>query len=122
MKLPHRMTEAVARNLAEIDRISIVRISPDLPQASGATSVGVTGRALTTPRHPTAIGVSLVLHPDVREVRFCEITSAVRGYGGRLVDAVPAVLPEEWTGVPLTDWSEGFWEEISRRRPNWVVC
>ena len=82
MKVAHPVVGAIARNLAEIDRISIVRISPDFLQASSETTGGRTRKPITTPGHPTAIGVSLILDLDLQEVQFYEITSAVRGYGG----------------------------------------
>lgn len=121
VKVIHPVVTAIARNLAEIDRISIVRISPGLLQASSETIGGGTGRPVTTPGHPTAIGVSLILDLDLQELRFHEITSAVRGYGGRMVDAVLRGLPEGWNGVVLMDWSSGFWEEMGRRHGNLMI-
>ena len=120
-RVVHPAVDAIARNLAEIDRISIVRISPGFLRASSETTGGVSGKPVTTPGHPTAIGVSLILDPDLQEVQFYEITSAVRGYGGRMVDAVLRDLPGGWTGVVLMDWSSGFWERMEGRHGNLVI-
>jgi hypothetical protein len=121
VKVVHPVVGAIARNLAEIDRISIVRISPDLLQASSETAGGGIGTPVTNPGHPTAIGVSLILDLDLQEVQFYEITSAVRGYGGRMVNAVLRDLPGGWNGFVLMDWSSGFWEKMGLRHGNLVI-
>lgn len=121
VRVVHPVVGVIAANLAGIDRITIVRISPDLLQASSESIGSAVERPVTTPGHPTAIGVSLILDFDVREVQFHEMTSAVRGYGARMVDAVLRDLPEGWTGVVLTDWSSGFWERMAERHANLMV-
>ena len=121
VKVLHPAVGAIARNLADIDRISFVRVSPGLLQASSETSGGIIRNPITTPGHPTAIGVSLILDLDLQEVQFYEMTSAVRGYGGRMVDAVLRDLPAGWHGVVLMDWSSGFWEKMGRRHGNLVI-
>lgn len=121
VEVVHPVVGVIATNLSEIDRISIVRISPGLLQASSESTGTAVQRPVTTPGHPTAIGVSLILDLDVREVQFYEITSAVRGYRGRMVDAVLRDLPEGWTGVVLMDWSSGFWERMAARHANLML-
>lgn len=117
----HPVVAAIAGELARIDEISVVRISPDLLSASSETTGGVGGNPVTTPGHPTAIGISLIPHPGLREVLFHEITSAVRGHGGRMVEAVLGALPDGWVGVVLMDWSSGFWDVMARRHGNLVI-
>lgn len=121
VKIIHPAVDAVASNLAEIDRILIVRISPGLLRASSETTGGIVENPVTTPGHPTAIGISLILDLDLRELQFYEITSAARGYGGRMVDAVLRDLPAGWNGVVLMDWSSGFWKRMGERHGNLVV-
>ncbi len=117
----HPVVGEIARKLAGIDRIRLVRISPGLLRASSETTGGITGSPVTTPGHPAAIGVSLILDLDLHEVQFHEITSAVRGYGGRMVNAVLGAVPAGWHGVVLMDWSSGFWEAMVRRHRNLVI-
>jgi len=120
-KVIHPVVGEIAHRLAGIDVISVVRISPGLVRASSETTGGVIRRPITTPGHPTAVGVSLISDPDLHEVLFHEITSAVRGYGGRMVAAVLGALPEGWNGVVVMDWSSGFWESMRERHGNLVL-
>jgi len=70
---------------------------------------------VTKPGHSTAIEVSLILEEDREEIRFYEITSAVKGYGSKMVEAVLKALPRKWRAVIVMDWSGGFWKEMRRR-------
>lgn len=70
---------------------------------------------VTKPGHPTAIGVSLILEEDREEIQFYEITSAVKGYGSRMVEAVLSALPRQWKAIVVMDWSDGFWKVMRRR-------
>jgi hypothetical protein len=72
-------------------------------------------RPVTQVGHPIAIGVSLILEEDREEIQFYEITSAVRGYGSKMVDAVMSALPKSWKAVVIMDWSDGFWKAMRRR-------
>jgi hypothetical protein len=121
VRVVHPVVATIARDLAEIDRISVVRISPGLLQASSEAAGGGVGNPITTPGHPTAIGISLIPDPDLQEVLFHEITSALKGYGGRMVAAVLGALPEGWSGVVVMDWSSGFWERMMARHRNLVI-
>ena len=51
-------------------------------------------------------------------MQFYEITSATKGYGAKMVDAVLRALPEGWTGVVVMDWSGGFWKRMSEKYEN----
>jgi hypothetical protein len=48
-------------------------------------------------------------NPPLRP-QFFEMNSATKGYGGKMVNAVLKDLPEEWDGVVVIDWSDGFWD------------
>jgi hypothetical protein len=39
--------------------------------------------------------VSLILDLDHKDIQFFEMNSAIKGYGGKMVDAVLKNLPEE---------------------------
>ena len=110
----HPVVLQIAENLADIDVIRIVRISPGFLQASSETG-GARKTPVTTIGHPTAVGVSLILEPDREEIQFFEITSAVKGYGSRMVDAIMNALPERWLAAVLMDWSYGFWQVMEKR-------
>lgn len=92
----HPVTKALAENLARIDAIRFVRITRGFLQAS-SEAAGARMVPVTSTGHPTAIGVSLILEEHIEEIQFYEITSAVKGYGAKMVDAVMAALPKGWS-------------------------
>ena len=62
------------------------------------------------------VGVHLILDFTTDTIQFFEITSAVKGYGEKMVRAVMTALPEEeWEACVVMDWSEGFWERMAEK-------
>ena len=61
------------------------------------------GYPITQPEHPTAIGVSLILDLDYKDIQFFEMNSATKVYGGKMVDAILKDLPKEWNGVIVNE-------------------
>lgn len=116
----HSVVKQIAENLAEIDAIRIVKVTPEFLQASSETS-GARKRPITKPGHPTAIGVSIILDEDRKEIQFYEMTSAVKGYGSRMVKAVLNALPKNWKAFVLMDWSDGFWTVMQQRHRRIVL-
>ena len=114
----HPVVESIARNLAHLAPIRLVRILPDFLQASSEVTSGRFKLPITKTGHPSAIGVSLILDLTYQEVHFFEITSAVMGYGGRMVEAVMRALPQDWRAVVMMDWSHGFWERMQEKCDN----
>ena len=78
-------------------------------------------RPVTKPGHPTAMGVSLILEEGREEIQFYEITSAIKGYGSKMVEAVLKALPKKWKVVVVMDWSDGFWKAMRRRHKRLVL-
>jgi hypothetical protein len=116
VKTLHPVVENIVNNLAQTGVIKFIRILPDFMQASNeATDGGNVRLPITKPGHPTAVGISLIIDLTSKEVHFFEITSAVPGYGGTMVDAVLRALPEEWGAVVVMDWSNGFWERMQQK-------
>jgi len=109
----HPVVESIANNLAEIDIIKYIKITPTLLQASSETTAGRNKIPVTKPEHPTAVGVSLITDVDRGEIQFYEMTSAVKGYGEKMVRAVLNGLPESWEAVVVMDWSGGFWDRMN---------
>ena len=116
----HPVVKEIADNLAGIDAIRFVRVTPSFLQAS-SESCGAQMLPVTKPGHPTAIGVSLITEEDREEIQFYEITSAVKGYGSRMVEAVLNALPKKWKAVVVMDWSNGFWKAMRRRHRRIVL-
>jgi len=104
----------IVENLAAIEAVRIVKVTPGFLSASSETS-GIRRCPVTKPGHPTAVGVSLILDEEHKAILFYEITSAVKGYGSRMVDAVMSALPKGWRAVVVMDWSGGFWKVMRQR-------
>jgi hypothetical protein len=116
----HPVAQAIVDNLSRIDVIRFVRVTPGFLQASSQAS-GPRSMPVTTLGHPTAVGISLIFEADREELQFYEITSAVKGYGSRMVEAVLKALPRTWTAVVIMDWSDGFWQTMRQRHRRIVL-
>jgi len=92
----------------------IVRVTQGFLSASSEIC-GTRRCPVTKPGHPTAVGVSLILNEEHKEIQFYEITSAVKGCGTRMVGAVMNALPKGWRAVVVMDWSGGFWKVMRQR-------
>ncbi len=64
---------------------------------------------------PSVVGVHLILDFSPNTIQFFEITSAVKGYGGKIVQAVMTALPDEWEACVVMDWSDGFWDKMAEK-------
>ena len=116
----HPVVRQIAENLAELDAMRIVKLTPGFLQASSETC-GAWMRPVTKPGHSTAVGVSLILEEGREEIQFYEITSAVKGYGSRMVEAVLSALPKKWNVFVVMDWSDGFWKAMRKRHKQIVL-
>lgn len=110
----HPAIRAVIENLADIDAIKFIRVTPGALVASNEV-FGGKNVPVTKPNHPSAIGLSLILDEGREEIQFYEITSAQKGYGSKMVEAVMDALPENWKTFVVMDWSRGFWQEMQER-------
>lgn len=121
VKAVHPVAQQIAESLAGIGAIRFVTMSPELLRASSEVSEGRLETPVTKPGHATAIGVSLIFDAAYKTVQFYEITSATKGYGAKMVDAVFRALTEGWTGVVVMDWSGGFWDKMMEKHKNLEV-
>jgi hypothetical protein len=116
VKTIHPVADAIIKNLCEIDRIQYVRVSPEDIQAS--SEIKIKGRIkipVSTTGHPSAVGVHLILDFAPNTIQFFEITSAVKGYGEKMVRAVITALPGDWEACVVMDYSEGFWGKMAEK-------
>ena len=118
----HPVTDRIVSRLLEIDRIQYVRVSPSDIQASSVISIkGKAKIPISTPSHPTAIGVHLIFEPAEKTIQFYEITSAEKGYGEKIVNAVMTSMPEVWQALVIMDYSDGFWDRMLRKYDKIIV-
>jgi len=113
VKQIHPVIDNIVRNLAEIDKIQFMKLSPGFLRASSERDDRGIKNPITKVEHPTAVGLSLILDVDHKDIQFLKMTSATKGYGEKMVDAVMKDLPEGWSGVIVMDWSGGFWDHES---------
>jgi hypothetical protein len=111
----HPVVRHIIYNLAELDFIHFIRVSSEYLQASNEIAEGRIKIPITKPNHPTATGVYLIIDIDYKEIQFYEITSAIKGCGGKMVDAVLKDLPGDWKGIVVMDWSHGFWDKMKEK-------
>ena len=116
----HPVLERIAGNLSAVKPIRIIKVSPGFLRASSEAQ-GARREPVTKAGHPTVVGVSLIPEVEQHEVIFYEITSAKKGCGSRMVDAVMRALPRGWKAVVVMDWSGGFWEAMRRHHRRLVV-
>jgi hypothetical protein len=48
-------------------------------------------------------------------IQFFEITSAIKGYGEKMVQTVMTALPDKWEACVVMDYSEGFWDRMAEK-------
>ena len=116
VKTIHPVVDAIVKNLCEIDLIQYVRISQEDIQASN--EIIIKGRIkipVSTTGHPSAVGIHLILDFATDTIQFFEITSAVKGYGEKMVQSVMTALPDDWEACVVMDYSEGFWERMAEK-------
>ena len=70
---------------------------------------------VSTTGHPSAVGVHLIFNFSPNTIQFFEITSAVKGYGEKMVRAVITALPGDWEACVVMDYSEGFWGKMAEK-------
>jgi hypothetical protein len=68
------------------------------------------------------IGVELLIDVPNKAVQFYALTSASKGNGRGIVDAVVSAIPEDWFLAVLLDWSGGFWEKMAQEYPRLSLC
>ena len=122
VKTIYPVVDRIVRRLLEIDLIQYVRISQNDIQASNEITIkGRTKTPISTPGHPTAIGVHLILEIDYNAIQFFEMTSAVKGYGERMVRAILTSIPDDWEAAIVMDWSGGFWDRMAKKYDKIVI-
>ena len=120
VKTIHPVVDKIVCRLLEIDRIQYIRVSQtDLYASSEIQIRGRIKTPISTPSHPSAIGVHLILDHPYNTIQFYEITSAVKGYGEKMVKAVLSSIPADWLAAVIIDYdSESFWDRMIEKYDN----
>ena len=116
VKSIHPVVDRIVTNLCNIGLINYVRVSKEDIYASNEIKIiGRTKMPVSTPGHPSAVGVHLILDFIFDRIQFFEITSAVKGYGEKMVKAVVTAIPDDWKAAVVMDYSDGFWDKMSEK-------
>jgi hypothetical protein len=122
VKSIHPVVDRIVTNLCKIDLINYVRVSKEDIYASNEIKIiGRTKMPVSTPGHPSAVGVHLILDFRLDGIQFFEITSAVKGYGEKMVKAVVTAIPDDWEAAVVMDYSGGFWDRMSEKHDRIVL-
>ena len=88
----------------------------DLLYASNEIKIlGRTKMPVSTPGHPSAVGVHLILDFIFDGIQFFEITSVIKGYGEKMVKAIVTAIPVDWEAAVVMDYSGGFWNRMTEK-------
>ena len=118
----HPVVDRIVTNLCKIDLINYVRVTKEDIYASNEIKIiGRTKMPVSTPGHLSAVGVHLILDFNHDGIQFFEITSAVRGYGEKMVKAVVTAIPDNWKAAVVMDYSDGFWDKMSEKFDKIVI-
>ena len=112
----HPVVDSIVSNLFKIDLINYVRwTKEDIYASNEIKIIGRTKTPVSTPGHPSAVGVHIILDFNLDGIQFFEITSAVKGYGEKMVKAVVTAIPNDWEAAVVMDYSDGFWDKMSEK-------
>lgn len=118
----HPVVRALADSLAAIPQLRHVKIYRERIAASNVLSSDGKKNPVVKLGAEGTVGVELLVDPDTKLVQFFAITSAVKGRGRSMVEAVLAATPEDWKVVVLLDWSGGFWARMAEDYPRLLVA
>lgn len=105
--------QGLATSLAAVLELQYVKIFPERVAASNVLSSDGKKNPVVKVGAEGIVGVELLVDTKAKVVHFFALTSAVKGCGRRMVEAVVAATPEDWCVVVLFDWSGGFWERMA---------
>lgn len=110
---------SMAVNLAKLDFIKYIRITDESLAASSESYPKRPKVPITVMDHNTAIGIQVLYSQKYKYIDFFDINSPVKGKGSMMVAAILKSLPKRWAPSVFMDWSNGFWEKMKQRYPEW---
>jgi hypothetical protein len=114
--------EHLAVALAGVPTLRFVKLFPGRLSASNTLSTDGKKNPVVIIGAEGIIGVELLVDVDTHVVQFYAITSAERGCGRQMVEAIVGATPANWFLAAPMDWSDGFWERMARDYPQLRVC
>jgi hypothetical protein len=114
--------QSLSTSLARIPDLRYVKIFPDRITASNVLSADGKKNPVVVIGAKGIVGVELLVDVPNKIVQFYALTSATKGCGRQIVDAVVDATPEDWFMAVLMDWSGGFWNRMAQDYPRLSVC
>jgi hypothetical protein len=111
----------LAVGLARIPELRYVKIFPERLTASNVLSQDGKKNPVVKVGAEGLVSVELLVDESTKVVQFYALTSAVKGCGRKIVQAVVAATPEYWQLAVVFDWSGGFWRKMMVEHPRLVV-
>jgi hypothetical protein len=107
--------------LARIQDLRYIKIFPDRIAASSVLSADGKKNPVVVIGATGMVGVELLVDAPNKIVQFYALTSATKGCGRQIVEAVVGATPEDWFLAVLMDWSGGFWNRMAQDYPRLSV-
>jgi hypothetical protein len=111
----------LAMGLARIPELRYIKIFPERLAASNVLSQDGKKNPVVKIGAEGLVGVELLIDESTRVIQFYALTSAIKGCGRKMVQAVVAATPEGWHLAVVFDWSGGFWQKMMAEHPRLVV-
>jgi hypothetical protein len=114
--------QSLATALARIPDLRYIKIFPDRIAAANVLSADGKKNPVVIIGAEGIVGVELLIDVPNKIVQFYGLTSAKKGCGRQIVEAVVGATPEDWFLAVLMDWSGGFWQRMAEEYPRFSVC
>ena len=111
----------LAVGLARIPELRYIKIFPERLTASNILSQDGKKNPVVKVGAEGLVGVELLVDESTKVVQLYALTSAVKGCGRKMVEAVIVATPEDWQLAVVMDWSGGFWRKMAEEHPRLVV-
>ena len=108
-------------SLAQLPELKYIKIFPERLTASNVLSQEGKKNPVVEVGAEGIVGVELLIDGSAKVVQFYALTSAVKGCGRKMVEAVIDATSEDWQLAVVMDWSGGFWQKMTEEYPRLVV-
>ena len=116
----HPLYMELATNLSKIEILKYIKIYNERIRASNYLSENKKKDPVVEIGGKDLVGVELLIDVPNKIVQFFSITSAVKGYGEKIISAVVSAADDCLIVIPM-DWSGGFWEKMVAKYPRLIV-
>ncbi|MCP4305570.1 MAG: hypothetical protein GY788_11955 [bacterium] len=114
--------QSLSISLVDIPDLRYIKIFPGRITASNVLSDDGKKNPVVIVGEEGIVGVELLIDVPNKILQFYALTSATRGCGRQIVDAVVGATPKDWFLAVLMDWSGGFWQKMAQEYPRLSLC